>query len=374
MIGKKLTYEEAQYKVSEVSKDFILDKKSFKTFSNDKVKITHTKCGKSFLVLPKGFFNRKNKCPFCNNGNYIHKSKINDLEYEIKTKIYKDELLEYTKGEYILLGKYINNKTKVKLFHEECGREIECLPKFYLRGRSACRECAYKNRGVFNKKNTTIFKEEVKNLDPEYSVDSEYITKKDYIIMTHTKCGTQFKTKPERFKNDGNRCPLCTGKIPKTSQKSEFILKYIKDKDIDIVTEMTFDGCIYKRSLNYDFYLPDKNTLIEFDGVQHFKKIRSSVMNKSFDVSVKRDWIKNNFARDKKINLIRIPYSLSTNTISKIIDKIIIGDFSNDIFTSKNILVISEKITNNLCKYYTSKNIEYFKVNEVDLSGYDCRL
>lgn len=55
----------------------------------------------------------------------------------------------------------------------------------------------------------------------------------------------------------------------------------------------------------FDFYLPDQNRLIEFDGIQHFKP---SHWHETLEAIQIRDQIKNNYAKSHNIPLVRIPY------------------------------------------------------------------
>lgn len=58
----------------------------------------------------------------------------------------------------------------------------------------------------------------------------------------------------------------------------------------------------------FDFYLPNENILIEYDGEQHFKKYRFEKNENSLKERIIKDNIKDNYCRDKNINLIRINY------------------------------------------------------------------
>lgn len=86
------------------------------------------------------------------------------------------------------------------------------------------------------------------------------------------------------------------------------ILNYL---NISYVSQKVFNGCINpksKRNLRFDFYLPDYNTCIEYDGVQHYK-ILGWNDEKHFNEVVYRDSIKTKFCADNNIHLIRIPYT-----------------------------------------------------------------
>jgi very-short-patch-repair endonuclease len=58
--------------------------------------------------------------------------------------------------------------------------------------------------------------------------------------------------------------------------------------------------------LKFDFYLPEYNTVLEYDGIQHYKP---SFGKKSFEITSRNDKIKNDYLKEKNIRLIRIPYT-----------------------------------------------------------------
>lgn len=107
----------------------------------------------------------------------------------------------------------------------------------------------------------------------------------------------------------GHKCPKCSYSIGE-----EKIEQYLKNKNIKYETQKTFPNCINKRPLPFDFYLPDYNLLIEFDGEQHFKpisfgssKFDSAELN--FQRTQLHDNIKTSYATDHNIKLLRISYN-----------------------------------------------------------------
>lgn len=67
-----------------------------------------------------------------------------------------------------------------------------------------------------------------------------------------------------------------------------------------------FIGCRDKRSLKFDFYLPDRNLCIEYDGKHHFE-VTEYGEDKLKD-TIKKDTIKNEFCKSNNITLYRISY------------------------------------------------------------------
>ena len=105
--------------------------------------------------------------------------------------------------------------------------------------------------------------------------------------------------------------------------KGESLIKQILDScQIIYEAQKTFEDCINPKTntkLRFDFYLPDYNTCIEYDGIQHFKyKNNSSGWNnkENFEMTVERDNIKNQYCKEHNIKLVRISY-VDFNKISK---------------------------------------------------------
>ena len=95
----------------------------------------------------------------------------------------------------------------------------------------------------------------------------------------------------------------------KRSSGEAIIAKILSENNIPFVQEKTFDGCVYRRKLRFDFYVANKY-LIEFDGLQHFE-----VTNKFWNTEAHfydnklRDSIKNEYCKQNNLILIRIPYT-----------------------------------------------------------------
>jgi hypothetical protein len=102
----------------------------------------------------------------------------------------------------------------------------------------------------------------------------------------------------------GQNCPFCD-----RSKGEEIIDNFLIDKNYDFIKEKTFEECVYKRILFFDFYLPEYNLCIEYDGEQHFKPIEWFGGEIAFKESLLRDEIKNKYCKDNDINLLRIPYT-----------------------------------------------------------------
>ena len=67
--------------------------------------------------------------------------------------------------------------------------------------------------------------------------------------------------------------------------------------------EHTFTDCRYKNKLPFDFYLPDYNTVIEYQGEWHYFDFKGTM-----EIQKIRDKIKRNYCRENGIKEIEIPY------------------------------------------------------------------
>ena len=111
-----------------------------------------------------------------------------------------------------------------------------------------------------------------------------------------------------RIKEDRDICPSCTGYRSSFGEKA--IKNYLIKQNIKFESEKYFEDCISdkKAKLPFDFYLPNTNTLIEFDGDQHFEAVEYFGGKVAFERQQYLDEVKNNYCKTKNINLIRIPY------------------------------------------------------------------
>lgn len=104
------------------------------------------------------------------------------------------------------------------------------------------------------------------------------------------------------FHEYGHGCSDCN-----SSKGEEKIKSYLEKKESKFFRNFKFDDCSNQKKLRFDFWLPDFNLVIEYDGEHHFKE------NKYFgegnlDYMKKNDSIKNEYCHNNKINLLRIPY------------------------------------------------------------------
>lgn len=103
---------------------------------DEKILIEHSKCGYQWELTAHSFLS-KPRCPKCSG--YIKKTH----------EMFVQEVADLNGAEYIVLGKYINNKAKIKIQHNVCGAIFEVVPIAFLRGKR-CPGCGKKSkRGIY---------------------------------------------------------------------------------------------------------------------------------------------------------------------------------------------------------------------------------
>ena len=81
-----------------------------------------------------------------------------------------------------------------------------------------------------------------------------------------------------------------------------------------------FDDCKHINHLIFDFYLPETNAIIEYDGEFHYRDVHGGL-----EIQKIRDSIKNEYCYKNNIKLIRIPF-YKFNEIEDILNKYIYGN------------------------------------------------
>lgn len=322
-----------------------------------KLIMEHTKCNYRYTVAPNNFLNGK-RCPKCA---LTSRSKAQSKS----TNEFKDEVYKLTNTEYTVLGEYVNAKTKILIRHNDCEYEWEVEPTNFISG-NRCLKCSgrkklsheefvsqiydlvgdeyvvlerYIDNGTpikikhvlcnhfykikpnnfitgnrcpkcsgLIRKTTEVFKNEVFSLvKDEFTVLGDYINNHTKIKIRHEKCGKIHEVIPNDFTCGGTRCPRC-----RESKGEKKISQWLDANNVDYIPQYKFEDCQYKRKLPFDFAIfnADKKitSLIEYDGEQHFSARDIFGGQNEFKLVQLRDQIKNNFCKQNNIPLLRIPY------------------------------------------------------------------
>jgi very-short-patch-repair endonuclease/Zn finger protein HypA/HybF involved in hydrogenase expression len=256
---------------------------------------------------------RNHNCPKCasKKHNYIKYSQIKFIE---KAKSVHSNKYDHSKVNYK------NNKTKVIIICPEHG-EFKQRPDSHLCDKRGCPICA-KNFNN-NKLRTTIDQFIIKAKlvhNNKYNYDkARYNGSFSKITIICPKHGEFIQYANHHISGCG--CPVCD-----ESKGEKLIRQYLKENNVIFVQEKSFGDLrgINGGLLRFDFFLPDFNICIEFDGRQHFDK---KYCNKYYGIEKSNyynilkihDHKKSKYCRKQGIKLIRIPYYCS-NKIKSILN------------------------------------------------------
>lgn len=236
-----------------------------------------------------------------------------------------DGLIDYTsitkeecdKRGYELLTKEITrSRQRIEYIckkHRDKGIQYTNYDILVKRGHG-CKYCGSEQSGLNRRKNVDKINELTERLGLEYVgyfYDKTYhphnsILYIQYICNVHKEKGIQVASYYD-MKERGVGCPSC-----KTTKYEKIVADILAKNGINYEYQFTFDDCKDVRPLPFDFYLIDKNILIEADGQQHFYPINFSGnqedAQRKFGECQKHDKMKNEYCAMNNIPLIRIPY------------------------------------------------------------------
>lgn len=290
-ISKRVSFDDFILRANKIHGDkFIYDKKSYcgiESVLNISCPIhgEFTQVGKTHL--------KSNGCPKCGNESTSNKLSLTIEEFVERAIEVHGDKFDYDKVVYS------NNRTPVIITCREHGDFLQ-KPNYHLSG-NGCPTCGG------TKSLTTQYFIEKSNFIHENSYDYSKVyyqgNKKKVIII----CSIhgEFEQSPSHHMR-GSGCPHC-----KESKGEKLIAKILKEKNITFVRQKRFSDCKNKAVLPFDFYLPEYNACIEFDGEHHFKPWRLKDCKKA-ELKLERikenDNIKTFFCELNKIKLLRIKF------------------------------------------------------------------
>ena len=239
-------------------------------------------------------------CPLCGRS-LVRKIRMSSVEEFVgKASVIHNNRYDYSKVIYD------GNKKKVEIICREHGSFLQS-PNNHLNGQT-CPECAKTVIADKNRKTTGEFiidAEKVHGKRYDYSkVDYEH---KDKNIAIECKKHGFFLQSPHNHIN-GAGCPRCV-----SSKGEEKIMRFLDSRNINYQRQKMFIDCRSPkgRMLRFDFYIPIKNILIEYDGPQHFGDLRIgkyTLKQEEYETLKIHDKIKNDYVSKHGIQILRIPH------------------------------------------------------------------
>lgn len=282
-----ITTKEYQEKLNNKAPDF----ECLGEYQGNKTKILHRHkiCGYEWDVKPNSLLSGQG-CPNC--------KKIMLSKKQRKThEQYLSDLAEIN-PEFEVLEEYKGNKTEILHRHKTCGYEWSVRPNNMLDGQG-CPNC----RKII-KNGDEEYKKLLSELNSEFESLEPYIRMNESILHRHKPCGYEWKITPGDILC-GYGCPNCS-----KSKGEVEISNYLNKIKEPYEMYHTYEGLygVGGGLLNYDFYLPKRNILIEFQGLQHEKPVEYFGGQEKFEIQQEHDKRKREYAKEHNIELLEIWY------------------------------------------------------------------
>lgn len=187
-----------------------------------------------------------------------------------------------------------DNMAKVQC--ENCGQIYEKIGLRFLDKRkiSICKICFPTQP---NQKKETF------PLPDDYEYVEPYQGMAHKVLIRH-KCGFVWAITPANIKL-GKGCPKCNRKI---SKGELYITEWLLKNNIQFETQKPL--ILNNHHLFIDFYLPEQDLYIEYNGEQHYYPVKYFGGKNKFEAQRKNDILKREFLKEK---LLEIPYSQFNN-------------------------------------------------------------
>jgi hypothetical protein len=271
------------------------------------------KCGELFETNWHEFNSKKfpkRQCNKCGRKRTKETKRNNNLNFD-KPVITCEYISNYLKENgytcKLISTEYINCDSKLE-FECECGNHFFASWSNIKKMSGLCKKCAMSQIS-----HEDYVKRISKYLD-RFELMSRYESSEKEVCFRCKKCNSIIRQRAKHTYERGIYCHCCDG-----TKGEQYISNYLLIKKINFISQYKFEDCKNINSLPFDFYLPDYNVCIEYQGVQHYKPVDYFGGEESYNEQVFRDNIKRQYCRDNNIILLEISYK-DLNNIEDVLD------------------------------------------------------
>lgn len=208
---------------------------------------------------------------------------------------------------------YVNNDTPVTLIRVVDGAVVKVLPYEHLRHDADYGIRKYYQGTTDKEKIYFLVRQLEENIDTPIYVPMQTINNTRKRFKCICPLHGEFYVTLSRIQN-GHCCPECGDNGESIGERN--VRRYLQSRNIKYVQEYHIeDKKYFDTFVRVDFFLPDFNTFIEFQGEQHYnienKKITHG--SRKWQSQKKRDNHLRRYAFDHHIRLIEVPYTFRSN-------------------------------------------------------------
>lgn len=208
---------------------------------------------------------------------------------------------------------YVNNDTPVTLIRIADGAVVNVLPYEHLRNDADYGVQRYYQGTTDKEKIHLLVRHLEENIETPIYVPMQNIDDTSKRFKCVCPLHGEFVTSLAKIRN-GNCCPECDGSGESVGERN--IRLYLQSKNIKFKQEFRIeDKKYFDTYARVDFYLPDLNTMIEFQGEQHYGIANKAITHGSrkWQSQKKRDNHLRRYAADHNVRLIEVPYTFRSN-------------------------------------------------------------
>jgi DNA-directed RNA polymerase subunit RPC12/RpoP len=200
---------------------------------------------------------------------------------------------------------YRGSSEKLNFVCSICNEKFPASWGKVLRGQG-CSFCSGKRVGEKNSL-YNLRQDLIKEWSPKNTISPREVTLFSFktAIWKCLKCGHEWRTPIARRTSMGTGCPKC-----KESSGEKRISNWLSDNNIFFIRQFVFSDCRNINVLPFDFYIPNINMCIEYNGIQHYSVSRGFFGGE--DELEKRqnlDAIKKQYCKANRIRFLEIPYT-----------------------------------------------------------------
>jgi len=316
-MSKKKTNDEFIKQLKEIHNDTIIPLEEYKP-GKQRTKVKCLVCGHEWGAFGYHLTSPTNPtgCEKC------AKKRVGEQQTFTKEEIIKKvKILGNNEYEVIEWFDYKKTADKVRFLHKTCGHSFKMTVNNFFSGERCPKHRYDKIENLKEKQDHHYY---LNRLRTECSDFNEYVLlntidngSETRLRMIHTRCLGYYECDIINFLG-GNRCNCGTnmsnGELRIKNLLDDNCIIYQQEKKFkDLINEET------KYPLRFDFYLPTKKFIIEFDGRQHFvPNTRWRDPEYQLKETQKRDRIKDEYCKNKNLKLLRIHYK-DFNKIAEIL-------------------------------------------------------
>lgn len=226
----------------------------------------------------------------------VKKVKPKEIKQKLKCSCLEDHK-DYTNfisnKNIIPLEKYLNIRTAINHRCLTCNTDFKSTPKSVKNSKWGCPSCSGKkfNKEAYIKK---LPKDIILLQDNYIGTDKKHLHK----CLT---CNNTWNTKPNYILHMNTGCPYCA-----SSKGEKEISLFLDSIDLEYIKEYKVN--IGDKTYKFDFFIPNLDIFIEYDGIHHFEPIDYFGGEESYEKIILYDSIKNNWCEQNDFSLIRISY------------------------------------------------------------------